>query len=114
MAEPKENVYICQKCGRHTVTVDVDEGVTPFMIRCREKDGPRRPCRGMAVSCSYPRGPKPAHIGPPRWEWYKPTDADLVKHYEGNALERMREHVENGGLDIRRRTKAQPVMHHDR
>lgn len=31
----KRNVYQCQKCRGHIVTVDVDSGVTPFMIRCR-------------------------------------------------------------------------------
>jgi len=29
---PRENVYTCPKCHGHTVTVDVDEGVTPLTI----------------------------------------------------------------------------------
>lgn len=32
MNESRINVYICEKCGGHTTTVDVDEGVTPFMM----------------------------------------------------------------------------------
>jgi hypothetical protein len=121
MSEPRINVYICQLCGGHTVTVDVDEGVTPFMIKCR-KDVPRRfgprgkasiktSCPGSAYSSFYPRGPRPAHIGEPAWEWYKPTDAELVALYRGDILEGMREHVSKGGLDLRRRTTREPVMH---
>ena len=30
-----KNIYTCPKCGGQTVTIDVDEGVTPFMLRCR-------------------------------------------------------------------------------
>ena len=108
---PRENVYTCQKCGRYTVTVDVDEGVTPFMIQCRAQDGPPRRCTGMAHSNFYPKGPRPKHIGPPQWEFYKPTDAELRVKYKGDLLEQMREHVSKGGLDLRRRTKKTPVMH---
>lgn len=138
MSEPRINVYTCRECGGHTVTVDVDEGVTPFMIRCRagkevdaadagilrynqalEEYGIRirprptvkRGCHGMAYSSFYPRGPKPPHIGEPAWEWYKPTDADLAANYEGDVLEGMREHVGKGGLDLRRRTNRPAIMH---
>jgi hypothetical protein len=111
MIEPRLNVYTCRKCKRHTVTVDVDEGVTPFLIQCRQ--GPRRRCTGMAVSSFYPRGPKPPHIGEPQWEWYKPSDEQLNKLYFGDVLDQMREHVEKGGLDLRARTKAAPIMHKD-
>ncbi|MDO8476746.1 MAG: hypothetical protein Q7W02_11280 [Candidatus Rokubacteria bacterium] len=31
----KVNVYVCPKCGRGTVTIDRDEGTTPFLLRCR-------------------------------------------------------------------------------
>ena len=109
MSEPRENLYVCQKCGRYTVTVDVDEGTTPFMIGCRAP-GPRQ-CKGMAYSSFYPKGPRPSYIGEPKWEFYKPTDADLRKNYKGDVLEGVREHVAKGGLDLRARTNKAPVMH---
>jgi hypothetical protein len=118
--EPRINVYICQKCGGHTVTVDVDEGVTPFMIGCRSghfvkfgrgKARVKKSCNGMAHSSFYPRGPKPDYIKEPAWEWFKPTDADLEALYRGDLLEQMREHVEKGGLILRRRTKRPARMH---
>jgi hypothetical protein len=76
-----------------------------------KKRAENKGCKGMAYSSFYPRGPKPAHIGEPTWEWYKPTDAELVANYDGDTLEGMREHVAKGGLDLRRRTNKAPVMH---
>jgi hypothetical protein len=113
MSDPRINVYTCQVCGKHSVTVDVDKGVTQSMIGCRAQNGSRRKCIGMAYSSFYPRGPKPAHIGEPQWEWYKPTDEQLKAHYSGGLLEQMREHVAKGGLDLRGRTKAVPIVHVD-
>lgn len=43
MNEPRINVYVCRKCGGHTVTVDVDDGVTPFMIGCHAKESEVHP-----------------------------------------------------------------------
>ena len=98
----KENVYVCETCGGYTVTVDVDDGVTPFMLGCRanvQGMGIYVPtCKGMAQSQFYPVGPRPIHIPPPAWEWYKPTGADF-----DNLSAAMKEHVYKGGLDIRRR-----------
>ena len=63
---------------------------------------------GMACSSFYPRGPKPAHIPDPQWEWFRPAGSEYRK------LSRdMREHVDKGGLDIRKRTDAVPVRHAD-
>jgi len=120
MSEPRINVYVCQKCGGYTVTVDVDEGTTPFMIGCRagaiEDFGEgvavvNNKCKGFAYSSFYPRGPKPPHIGDPKWEWYKPTMTDLASRYTGQTLRNMAEHVDKGGLDIRRRTNRPALMH---
>ena len=33
------NAYTCDGCHRTIVTKDIDEGVTPFMIDCRDCDG---------------------------------------------------------------------------
>ena len=99
MSKGQENVYTCQKCGGYTVTIDRDEGTTPFMIRCRAKDE----CKGEAYSSFYPKGPRPAYIPPPAWEWYRPTDTELLleveKHPKSEAG--IRQHVEMGGLLMR-------------
>jgi len=95
--EQRENVYVCQKCGGLTVTVDIDEGVTPFMLKCRAS-GKEGDCDGFAQSSFYPSGPRPPHIPSPSWEWFKPTGKDYKK-----LSRAMKEHVDAGGLDIRRR-----------
>ena len=97
---PRENVYTCQKCGGYTVTVDVDEGVTPFMLGCRA-DGTEHGCDGPAYSAGYPKGPRPAHIPEPAWEWYRPTPKEqkkMDKKWPGYM-----DHFNNGGLAIRKR-----------
>jgi hypothetical protein len=92
----RENVYTCPKCKGYTVTIDIDEGVTPFMLRCRANG--ENVCDGMATSSFYPQGPRPADIPPPSWEWYKPTGREYRNLSKG-----MKEHVDKGGLDIRAR-----------
>lgn len=98
--ESRINVYVCQTCGGYTVTIDVDEGVTPFMIGCRAS-GEERECKGVAHSSFYPKGPRPPHIPEPAWEWYRMTDAEArrqEKKYPGSW-----HHHEQGGLWIRKR-----------
>jgi hypothetical protein len=102
MKEPRINVYRCRG-GHLTVTVDVDEGVTPFMMGCKHPG-----CDSDAVSSFDPRGPKPSHIPEPEWEWFKPSPAELKKMDLG-----MREHCQRGGLDLRKRTEREPVYHTD-
>lgn len=88
----KKNVYLCQKCGHGFVSIDVDEGVTPFMTGCL-RDG----CDGWAQSTFYRVDPMLKEI-PAALEWYRPTALDGLKH-------RVRLHVEKGGL-ISRRTEV--------
>jgi hypothetical protein len=102
---PRENVYTCEKCARFTVTVDVDEGVTPFMLKCRAS-GKEGDCDGTAYSACYPTNPRPSWMPAPAWEWFKPTGSEYNK-----LSEAMKRHVDKGGLDIRHRTAALPVMH---
>lgn len=118
MKLPRLNVYVCEyHC--HTVTVDVDHGVTPFMIKCRAKSRPDRPlkprltgpdgeCIGTAQSSFYPKVPKPPWIKDPEWEWYKPAAEEIPKLGRGE-----RDHVEQGGLLMRPRTDAEPIYHED-
>lgn len=82
------NVYICAY-GHQTVTLDADEGVTPFIIGCD-----RRNCGLDARSSFYHdslQDREPTH------EWYTPSEAEQRK------LDRWtREHVQKGGLILRR------------
>jgi len=98
MSKGEVNVYVCQKCGDHTVTIDRDEGVTPFMLDCRaaitEAD-PFSKCKGTAESSCY--RPNFKH-GPPTWEWYTPDAVELHRTTDANVLR----HVAMGGLLIRR------------
>lgn len=93
----RENVYTCAKCKGYTVTVDLDEGVTPMFLDCRAS-GREGDCGGVAVSAMYPKGPRPAHIPAPAWEWFKPTGADYER-----LSPAMKERVDQGGLDLRKR-----------
>jgi hypothetical protein len=82
------NVYTCESCGLQNVTTDVDEGTTPFIIKCDE-------CGGMAQSCMY----RIAWGSPlvPTKAWYRPES--LI------GLDRETEdHVRGGGLILRELT----------
>jgi hypothetical protein len=46
MAKDQINGYQCPTCGAVTVTIDVDDGATPMMLRCRKTPG----CEGVAQS----------------------------------------------------------------
>lgn len=113
------NVYTCE-FGCHTVTVDVDEGVTPFMISCRAKSRPDRPiepkyldkdgyCIGTAYSAFYPEEPPPPYIlNKLAWEWYKPTESDFAKMSKREA-DHYRAHPHE--LALRERTTAPMRCH---
>lgn len=103
LAEPNRiNVYTCEECGGETVTIDVHEGVTPFMLRCRAT-GKEGDCDGAAYSCMYRVHGKPI----PKWEWFKPIGSEY------NKLSRdMKEHVDKGGLDIRRKPEPDAAVSH--
>lgn len=80
------NRYTCQSCGGSIITVDRDEGVTPFMLLCRAKPG----CKGHMYSSFYKNVQ-----GTPTYEWRKPTLAEFQKYPRA-----MQEHCKQGGLDI--------------
>lgn len=86
------NVYVCPSCGWRAITVNLVDGVTPFFIRCegaRRCDADRFP---SATSAMYrvDQSLTPTH------EWYRPDEQEL------NAKPYMREHVEQGGLALRK------------
>lgn len=88
----KKNVYTCPK-GHKTVTVDVDEGVTPFMLRCRQKDDDgKHNCTEMARSSMYQVDQELKA----EYEWYMPLS---LKGLNSSEIQ----HVRQGGLLIRKK-----------
>lgn len=83
----KINIYVCDVCKGNMVTIDRDDGTTPFMTSCKAKYG----CEGPMVSSMYrvDQTLRPTH------EWYAPTVLDHLRPAE-------RQHVEMGGLLLRR------------
>ena len=90
MSKGKKNVYVCQLCGGSVVTIDIEDGVTPFMIGCKSTAG----CDGDMYSSFYSVDQSLS----PQFEWYKPT----IDQYPKEHQEAMRHHIENGGLEIRK------------
>src|SRR5688572_17032304 len=95
----KINTYTCPK-GHVTVTIDTDEGVTPMMLRCKQRDDDgKHNCTEMASSAWY----KCDQTLQPEYEWYKPTS---LKGFSPS----MKEHIKLGGLEIRKITWATTTM----
>lgn len=92
MSEPKGaiNVYRCRDCGKPMVTINRDEGVTPFLKDCAF-------CmRGTAQSSMYPEW---AQKLPPEFEWYRQTEEEARAEdvtYPGSF-----QHWQGGGLAFR-------------
>lgn len=82
----KLNRYTCTTCRGSVITVDRDEGTTPFAMGCRAKDG----CDGMMSSAFY-RGV----TGTPTFEWRKATKEEYAA-----ASDELKMHFAMGGLDI--------------
>ena len=83
----KKNIYTCDTCHGHIVTIDLEDGVTPFMIGCRATER----CKGMMKSSMYrvfDQTMAATH------EWYKPGSAENLDYDT-------RKHVEQGGLLLR-------------
>ena len=94
----RKNIYTCRKCGGVTITLDIDEGITPFLILCRAS-GQEGDCDGLAESSMYQ---VQIDTPPALWEWFKPEGQDYL-----NLSKAMRAHVDNGGLDIRKMRSRQ-------
>lgn len=93
------NHYTCEACGAVTIAKHEDEGVTPFMLRCRATSG----CREIATSGMY-RGPQDDDQVP-HIIWYRPkTAAELeaaLAPMSDRARVSTREHYEKGGALLR-------------
>lgn len=93
----KENVYAC-KCGWRAKTIDIDCGVTPFLIHCEL-------CNDLAQSRFYNLSPiwklmKNTH------EWYRPSSCEELSRHECD-------HVLKGGLLLRKITTDEKVKSND-
>ena len=86
----KRNSYQCTTCRGIIFTEDKDEGVTPFMLKCRATEG----CDGTMESAFY-RLPEQAALVRPHFIWRKPTPEEYVTMSLG-----MKAHVDQGGLDL--------------
>lgn len=84
----RKNIYTCEECGGHIVTVDLEEGVTPFMVGCRATEG----CEGMMKSSMYRVFDQTMATD---HEWYKPGINQALSTGEAD-------HVNNGGLLLRK------------
>lgn len=85
----KKNIYRCAGCNGTIVTVDRDEGVTPFAIGCRATTG----CGGMMESSFY----RVDQDATPEYEWYYMTEAEAA-----TVSRAMRDHHDHGGLALRK------------
>ena len=91
----RKNAYVCDGgfgglpglprpgCGHFMVTVDRDEGVTPFAMPCEH-------CGATAYSRMY----RVALNIEPTHEWYKPESIDAEPQWA-------RHHISQGGLMLR-------------
>lgn len=86
----QENVYTCDTCKKYIVTIDVDRGTTPMLIKCRDEK-----CEGTMTSHFYPpMEHKPDIVPDAWWEWYRPE-----------VIDESDEHLMKGGLLLRERLK---------
>lgn len=93
----RRNAYFCAFCHKVTITVDIDEGVTPMFILCPH-------CNTTATSFMY-QLPGCLHFNVKAdYEWYKPDEKETLMLSKNEA-----EHVFKGGLLMRKRTKATPI-----
>lgn len=99
----ERNAYRCDKCRGEIVTVNLVDGVTPFMVDCRAK-WPGT-CEGMAKSSFY----RIDQASPAGWGWYRPDETELARL---EALHPgVRQHVEAGGLLLRKLDNAERAIY---
>jgi len=87
MSPGRKNVYTCSSCKKTIVTVDRDEGTTPFILAfCKATSG----CGGEMVSSFYTCNQSLAV----QYEWFRPGPS---MHLSPAT----KEHVRKGGLILR-------------
>lgn len=98
----KINAYKCNK-GHFTITINKDEGTTPFMIACPKCEGKPVLGSGSNDGFAYSRMYNVYQFLVPEYEWYKPSEKELK-----TLNPETRQHVNMGGL-IRRKI-ARPAV----
>lgn len=102
----KRNAYFCKSCRKVTITVDVDEGVTPMFIPCFHcKNEMANSFMYQLPGCLRFDFTNGINILPADLEWYKPDDQEIAKLSYGQ-----KEHVLHGGLLSRNRTGKPAIM----
>lgn len=95
------NGWHCDVCGRATIVVHVDLGVTPMLLRCRATPG----CAGVGRSLGYPPfTPPQAVLDLVELEWALPSVTQM-KAWK-RAHDPMYDHVLADGLVLRPLTDA--------
>lgn len=79
------NAYDCSNCDYQIITIDRDEGTTPFMITCPK-------CKEMAMSNFY----RVAQNLAPTHEFYRPNQEEY-----DTLLGEEKEYIGKGGLILR-------------
>lgn len=90
----KKNIYTCDACNGHIVTVDKDHGVTPFLIECKATAF----CQGRMKSSFYRVFDQDMRAD---YEWYKPKAHEVIKPH-------LQHHVDQGGLLLRKASSTAP------
>ena len=99
----KWNHYLCERCVGVTIARQDDEGVTPFMLRCRAKDvvvdgNLVHGCEGIAESCFY--NCSQSNTQHPNVIFYRPTPEEaiaIINQMPSHHRAGMLEHYEKGG-----------------
>lgn len=92
-AKNERNAYRCRLCEFLIVTINRDQGTTPFLIGCQAGSG----CGGMMQSHFYRL---PDGAPEPSYEWYRPDLKALRRLNRGDSA--AAEHVLKGGLLLRK------------
>lgn len=95
------NEYRCPTCRGKTVTINRDDGTTPFFLKCRASPAG---CDEMAQSMIY----RVDQNQRPAWEWIRPTPAEfdeyLKAHREEEYRDEWKKHCDLGGMMLIRVT----------
>lgn len=102
----RRNAYFCKECRKVTITVDIDEGVTPMFIQCPHcKSQMANSFMYQVPGCMRYDFTKGINVLPADYEWYKPNEKETLMLSKSEA-----EHVFKGGLLMRKRTDKQAIM----
>ena len=82
----KKNIYLCKSCGHGFVSIDQDEGTTPFTTTCLN-------CSKYVESMLYAAPQEMLKDISPAVVWYTPDKAEFANLSKGS-----KDHVEMGGL----------------